>query len=145
MAKLKNLATCKPSEFLKQTNRIRKAAAEWLTATDVLSIRKNVPKLDEVTDDMSDAEKAEVNAKNRKMLETQAKANVMAILDAVMEEHPDETLALLALMCFVEPKDVDKHPVGEYLGAFTDLLNDENVIGFFISLARLGQTPMRMR
>ena len=42
MAKLKTLANCKPSEFLKQTNKIRKAAAEWLTATDILEIKSGL-------------------------------------------------------------------------------------------------------
>lgn len=137
MAKLKNLATCKPSEFLKQTNRIRKAAAEWLTATDILSIRKNLPKLDEVTDDMSEAQRVAIAAKNKEALQAQARVNAMAMLDAIMEEHPDETLELLALLCFVEPKDVDKHPMSEYLEAFTELIGSEAVIGFFTSLARL--------
>ena len=39
-----------------------------------------------------------------------------------------------------EPKDVDSHPMRDYMMAFTDLLNDEAVLGFFTSLASLGQT-----
>lgn len=145
MAKLKTLANCKPSEFLKQTNKIRKAAAEWLTATDILEIRKNVPELEEIDDSMSEAAKVAIAANNRKALEEQARENLMEILDAVMDEHPDETLNLLALMCFVEPEHVDDHSMAEYLEAFTELINDEAVIGFFTSLARLGQTPTQRR
>lgn len=145
MAKLKNLATCKPSEFLKQTNRIRKAAAEWLTATDILNIRKNIPKLDEVTDDMSEAQKVAIAAKNKEALQAQARVNAMAMLDAIMDEHPDETLELLALLCFVEPKDVDKHTMSEYLEAFTELIGSEAVIGFFTSLARLAPMSISKR
>lgn len=145
MAKLKTLANCKPSEFLKQTNKIRKAAAEWLTATDILEIRKNVPELEEIDDSMSEAAKVAIAANNRNALEEQARENAMEILDAVMDEHPDETLNLLALMCFVEPEHVDDHSMAEYLEAFTELINDEAVIGFFTSLARLGQTPTQRR
>lgn len=145
MAKLKTLANCKPSEFLKQTNKIRKAAAEWLTATDILEIRKNKPELLEIDDSMSEAAKTAIALKNRKALEEQARENLMEILDAVMDEHPDETLNLLALMCFIEPEHVDDHTMAEYLEAFTGLINDEAVIGFFTSLARLGQTPTRKR
>lgn len=145
MGKLKTLANCKPSEFLRQTNRIRKAAAEWLTATDILNIRKNMPDLDEVEEGMSDTEKVAIAASNRERLEKQARENVMEMLDAIMDEHPDETLDLLALACFVEPGHVDDHPVSEYLAAITELIEDEAVIGFFTSLARLGQMGTRMQ
>lgn len=145
MAKLKTLANCKPSEFLRQSNRIRKAAAEWLTATDILEIRKNVPELEEIDDSMSDAAKVAIATNNRRALEEQARENLMCILDAVMDEHPDETLNLLALMCFVEPEHVDDHTMAEYLEAFTELINDEAVMGFFTSLARLVQTPTQRR
>lgn len=143
MAKLKTLANCKPSEFLKQTNKIRKAAAKWLTATDILAIRKNLPRLIEITEDMTDEEREEATMQNRTALRAQARENAVAILDAVMDEHPDETLELMALLCFVDPKDVDKHTVSEYLEAFTELIGSEAVIGFFTSLARLGQMNMR--
>ena len=39
---MKNLANCTPREFLRQTNRIRKAAARWLERTDALAIRSAV-------------------------------------------------------------------------------------------------------
>ena len=138
MAKLKTLATCKPTEFLQQTNRIRKKAAAWLTMTDIMNIRKNVPELDEIDESMSDATKVAVAAKNREKLGAQARKNAMKILDAVMDDHPAETLELLALMCFVEPEHVDDFPMADYLAAFTELIESEEVIGFFTSLARLG-------
>jgi hypothetical protein len=48
---MKNLANCKPSEFLKQTNRIRKSVSKWLTDTDIANIRKRMPN---IKDDASD-------------------------------------------------------------------------------------------
>lgn len=129
MAKLKNLATCKPSEFLRQTNKIRKSVAKWLNITDIMNIRKRQPKL---TDDMTDEQKKEAVSK-------QTRENFDAILDSILDEHPDETLELLALASFVDPKDVDKHSVKEYMESFTELLNDEDVLSFFTSLIELGQ------
>ena len=126
---MKNLANCKPSEFLKQTNKIRKVVAKWLDITDVMSIRKRRP---EITADMSDEEK-------KKAFANQARQNLNDILDAAMDAHPKETLEVLGYLCFVEPKDVDKHPMSEYLQAFTEIMNDEAVVSFFFSLARLGQ------
>lgn len=134
---MKNLATCKPSEFLKQTSKIRKSVANWLSATEVLDIRARKPELIRLTDTMSDEERAKAKEENGKRLREQMKENAMAILDAILDEHPDETLELLALLCFIDPEDVDNHPVSEYLGAFTELINNEDVVSFFISLARL--------
>lgn len=126
---LKNLATCKPSEFLSQTNKIRKAVKNWLTLTDIMNIRKRMP---ELTDDMSDEEK-------EALVKKQTNENFNAILDSVLEEHADETLEVLALASFVDPKDVDNHTVKEYIRSFTELINDEDIISFFTSLIGLEQ------
>lgn len=136
---MKNLANCKPSEFLKQTSRIRKATEKWLDYTGILDIRKNLPEYKEVTVDMSDAEREAVQKENAKNREKQINKNLSAMLDAIMDEHPDETLELLALLCFVEPEDVDNHDMSEYLEAITDMMTNKAVQGFFTSLAQLGQ------
>ena len=57
---MKNLANCKPSEFLRQTNKIRRAAEKWLKITDIMEIRKTLPELPE---DISTAERKEAIAK----------------------------------------------------------------------------------
>ena len=126
----KNLANCKPREFLKQTNRVRKSAEKWLTATDIMNIRKKLPVL---PDDISDDDRQAA------MME-QMKKNTSAILDAILDEHPDETLDLLALMCFVEPEDADDYPIGEYLNSLAELLGNASVLHFFTSLAQLGRS-----
>lgn len=140
MSELKTLATCKPSEFLRQTNRIKKSAEKWLTDTDILNIRKRMPVLEIVPKDGTEEERKAVFNRNKAVAAEQAKKNISAMLDAVLEEHPEETLELLALCCFVEPENVDDHTVGEYLTAFNSLINDKAVLDFFTSLATLGQT-----
>lgn len=135
---MKNLATCKPSEFLRQTNRIKKSVEKWLTETDIMTIRKRMPDLLSVREDMTDEERERVNSENKKRLEKQSKENLSAIFDEIAEEHPDETLELLALTCFVDPENVDKYPMGDYLEAIGEMIGNEGVIGFFTSLARLG-------
>ena len=124
---MKNLANCKPSEFLRQTNKIRKSVDKWLKLTDIKNIRKNVP---EIPSDLSTEEKQEL------MFE-QGKKNLNAMLENILEVHPDETLELLALLCFVEPEDVDNHTVTEYLSSFNEIINNKEVIDFFGSLMRL--------
>lgn len=137
---MKNLANCKPSEFLRQTNRIRKAVEKWLTVTEIMKIRAKTPELKKIDIDMTVEDKAEAQAENRRRMQKQAYDNAMEILDAVMDKHPDETLEVLALLCFVEPEHVDDHEVGEYLDSFTELIGNDSVINFFTSLARLERT-----
>lgn len=131
---MKTLANCRPSEFLAQTNKIRKSVSKWLTATDIANIRKRMPELPE---DVEEKDRKEAFAK-------QAKENLSAILDAILDEHPEETLELMALLCFVEPEDVDSHPVGEYIMAINELLQDETTVSFFTSLTSLARMSTKM-
>lgn len=139
MSKLKTLATCKPSEFLRQTNRIKKSVEKWLTDTDILNIRKRMAALEMIPKEASEEERKAIFERNKKLTEEQAKKNISAMLDAILDEHPDETLELLGLCCFVEPEHVDDHSVSEYLDAFNSLINDRAVVNFFTSLASLAQ------
>lgn len=140
MSELKTLASCKPSEFLRQTNRIRKVAEKWLKVTKIMEIRGNRPELEEVDESMDIEDRIAVIDRNKKRVTDQAMKNISKMLDSIMEEHPEETLELLALCCFVEPENVDDHLMSEYLDAFTSLINDKSVMGFFSSLIALVQT-----
>ena len=126
---LKNLATCKPSEFLKQTNRIRKVAEKWLKNTDILNIRKTQPEYPE----------GATTEEKERILQAQVKENLSKMFDAILEDYSDETLELLALVCFVEPEEVDNHEMSEYITAVHELINNAAVLSFFTSLVRLGQ------
>ena len=138
---MKNLANCKPSEFLKQTNKIRKAVAKWLELTKILEIRKQQPEgIIKLTVDMNQEERASALLKNRELMEKQVRVNASQMLDAMLDEYPDETLEILGLLCFVEPKDVDNHPMTEYIAAMDELIANQAVLGFFTSLMQLGTT-----
>lgn len=135
---MKTLANCKPSEFLHQTNKIRKSVEKWLKLTDIIGIRKRVPEgMPEITPDLSDDEKAAVEKKRREMTVAKAQENLSAIFDACLDDHPDETLEVLALCCFVEPEHVDDYEMKDYLAAALDMAEDETVIRFFTLLMRL--------
>lgn len=137
---MKNLANCKPSEFFKQTLLIKRNVEKWLTSEDVAEIRKRVPDLEKVTDNMTPAEKGDILVRNEVKMKEQAMKNFMDILEVMLDKKYEETLAVLALCCFVDPKDVDDFTIDEYLGAMADLFESPNVLRFFGSLARLGQT-----
>lgn len=117
---MKHLANCTPREFLKQTNRIRRQAEKWLDWTHLKALRHPL------RDDLP--------------LEAQIKESALALLDAVLSEHPDETAELLGLMCFIEPEDLDRHTSAELIGALGEMLSSPEVIGFFTSSARWGRT-----
>lgn len=136
---MKTLATCKPTEFLKQTNKARRLAEKWLKDTNFLELRDRKPELKTATKDMTSEERLAIVEENRKRVAEQTKRNLQDILDKVLEEYPEETLSLIAVCCFIEPEDVDKHEVGEYLDAIAELIGNPSVLNFFTSLAMLGQ------
>ena len=137
--RLKTLATCKPSEFLRQTYRIKRIAEKWLKDTDILNIRKNVPKLPPVDPKATPEDREEQEKENRAALAAAGKANFSLMFDAIAGEHPEETLELLALCCFVEPENVDDYEVGDYLEALAVMLGHRATINFFASSVRLVQ------
>lgn len=125
---MKTLANCSPREFLVQSNKIRKSVAKWLSLTKLLDIRKNLPAIPE---DATEDERRDAIAK-------QVQANATAMLDAILDDHPEETAELLGLLCFVEPDDLDNHSMTEFFGAISEILNSREIIDFFTSLVSLG-------
>lgn len=126
---MKNLANCNVREFLTQTNKIRKSVANWLSLTQILEIRKNVPV---IPDGVSKEEE-------KAIMTEQAKKNFSDMLDSVLDKHPEETAEMLGLMCFIDPKDLDKHKMTELFSSFDEMINCEEVISFFTSLVSLAK------
>lgn len=137
---MKTIANCKPSEFLKQTNLLRKAVEKWMKNTDIINIRKKVPVFTVIPQDATQEEKDKIIEHNKKLSEEQAFKNMNEILDAALEKYPDETLEVMALCCFIEPENVDDYPISDYLNAFSEVLQSKAVISFFTSLAKWGQS-----
>lgn len=136
----KNLANCKPSEFMAQCGRVAKSVEKWLEVTDVMNIRRKVPKMMPIPEDATPEKTKEIMDEYKLTLQKAAKDNIGEIINSVMIDHPQETLELLALLCFVEPENVDDHSISFYLANLAELLNDKDVISFFSSLMRLEQT-----
>ena len=126
---MKTLANCNPKEFLAQTNKIRKHVSSWLELTKVLEIRKHKP---EIPADATPEEK-------RALIAAQAKKNISDMLDAALDEHPEETAELLGLMCFIEPEDLENHKMTEFLAAAYELISCPEVISFFTLLTQQDQ------
>ena len=133
---IKTLANCSDIEFLRQTNRIRKAVKNWMDITDILAIRQNIPDLEAIPKDATEDEKEKIAEKNRELQRKQAMENLDAILDNALEKYPEETAKIIRLCCFVAEDDDSKH-IGYYMAAFADMFRDEAVIDFFTSLGSL--------
>lgn len=125
---MKNLANCKPSEFLRQTNKIRHYVQKWMDITDIPNIRKRLPQIPE------DATPEE----RKKLIREQSMKNLSAMFDSAMEEHPEETMGVLALACFIPAEEAEEHPMDDYLMSLSELMESEGAIRFFISLVNLG-------
>lgn len=134
----KNLANCTPSEFISQTAKIKKAVKHWMDLTRIAEIRAKKPKYETVSNVISLEERQALLERNAKAARKQAMENFSEIVDQMLEEHPQETLEVLALCCFVEPEHVDDYPMSAYLGAIMELFNNESVLGFFTLLVQLG-------
>lgn len=136
----KTLANCKPSEFMRQTYRVKKLAEKWLTDTDIMNIRKNVPTPAPIDPDASPEEKAAQIKANAEAAEKAGLENFSKMFDAVFGEYPDETLTLLAACCFIEPERIDDYDSSDYFSALTDILQSQTVITFFTSFTALART-----
>ena len=136
---MKTLVNCTPTEFFAQTNKIRKSAEKWLKDTNILEIRHKVPKnLPEISADMSVEDKERVLSERKEIIRKTALTNLSEMFDSIIDKYPEETIELMALCCFVEPKDADNHTMSEYIANFNEILSDEAVLGFFSSLGLLG-------
>lgn len=134
---MKNLAECTPSEFIAQTVKLKKVAAKWINEIDLQGIRNRQQEYKTCPEDASPEERAAIIRANAALEKKYALENASEIFDRAFEKYPDDTLKVLALSCFVEPKDVDKHPISEYLGCLTKMMNSEEVLSFFGLLASL--------
>ena len=135
---IKTLATCTDIEFLRQTNKIRHAVENWLTVTEIKKIREQMPKIKPIPEGLDKKQAELIEKENERHKAEQTKKNLNAILDAILEEHPEETLEIMRLCCFVDPKD-DTHRITYYMAAFAEMFANEDVLNFFTSLMNLGQ------
>lgn len=119
------MANCTTAEFLRQSNKIRHAVAEYLDFTKILDIRKNKPVF---TDGMTDDEK-------KAAIKEQARKNISKMLDNALEENAEATTRILALLCFVEDaEEAEKLDPFELL----DVVLSERVLNFFTRLMQSG-------
>ena len=134
---MKNLAKCTPSEFVAQTVKIKDAVKDWLELTKILEIRRHTPTYEMCSKDASPEVKRAVRERNLALQKEQNAKNLSEIFDSCLAEHPQETLKVLALCCFVEPADVNNHTIDEYMECIMDMAESKAVVRFFSLLAQV--------
>lgn len=135
---MKNLANCTPTEFLTQTNKIRKSVRGWLKLTDLMNIRQKRPKLTPLTNEMSDEERAQVILDNKEAMKEQARENFSLMLDKMLDDYPEQTLEVIGLINFIDKSELDNYKMVDLMANTLEMLEDEAVMGFFGLLMRLG-------
>ena len=134
---MKNLATCKPTEFVAQTAKIKDAVANWMEIIDFSGVRAKRPAYIMIPKDATAEEIKGINAQNATIRKKQALNNISELLDNMLVKHPKETLDVLALCCFIEPEHVDDYTIDEYMNCIMDMMESQSVIRFFKLLAQL--------
>lgn len=128
--RMKTLANCSPVEFLRQTNKIRHAAAGFMKETGVLELRKRRPELTG----------KETGEEKKAALDKQARKNLSDMADLLMDTNAEKTAELLWMLCFMEPEDVANAKGIDFLTPAIELMSSRPVIDFLLSLAKLEQT-----
>lgn len=123
---MKTLANCTLVEFLRQTNKIRHAAADLFGAAGIAEIRKVLPEL-------TGSETAE---EKKAKIDKQGSENFSKILDALLDTNAEATASLLAMMCFKEPDEIDSYNTGEYMEAALALFESKAVRDFLQMLVQ---------
>jgi hypothetical protein len=80
-----------------------------------------------------------IMARRKEIIREKALENMSAIFDACFEKHPDETLEVIALCCFLEPEKLDEYETADLLAAALDMVENETVMRFFTLLMRLAK------
>lgn len=122
----KTIANCTPVEFMEQGYKVAKKAGELFGKSKVLELRGRQP--DYKGDESEDERKELANA--------QAKRNIVAMLERLMCEYPDDTCELLGLMAFIPKEELSKHTGLELMGVGISVLMNKEVLDFLSLLGR---------
>lgn len=123
----KTIATCNATEFMAQCYKIAGKARALFVKAGVGDIRKRVPEYKE----------EDTPEERKEKMQKQGKENIWAIFDELFGKYPKETTELFGLMCFIEEKDIEKYNGMELISCCLDMLGDENVASFLVSLSKI--------
>ena len=124
---MKTIANLSGVEFLRAINRTRHAVEKLMKVTDVLGIWKKMPTF---TGEETEEEKHE-------MARAQIKKNLNDILDALLENHPEETFECIMALCVRDEGEPEPDGIELVMAAF-NLISDQRVMDFLLQLGKSG-------
>lgn len=124
---MRTIANLSGVEFLRAINRTRHAVEKLMTVTDVLTICRKNPTF-------TGKETAE---EKMAMQKNQIKQNLNDMLDALLEEHPEETHSCIMAMCVRDDGEPEPDGVELVMAAFS-LISDKRVLDFLLQLGKSG-------
>jgi hypothetical protein len=122
--KMKTIANCKAAEFLRQANRIRKAAKEYYDTLDISGIRERMAK-----------QYANQDETERKVTTYEF---ISEILDSALEVNAEKTVEIIGLAAFLNYDEAQELEPGQMIDILLECLASERVMSFFIKMASLG-------
>ena len=124
---MRTIANLNGVEFLRAINRTRHAVEKLMKVTDVLGIWKKMPTF---TGEETEEEK-------HKIAREQIKKNLNDILDALLENHPEETFECIMALCVRDEGEPEPDGIELVMAAF-NLISDQRVMDFLLQLGKSG-------
>lgn len=123
---MKGITELDDAAFLRQLNMLRKLIPDFLRKTKVLEIRKHLPALkgNETPEELEALKAAQI------------RQNISDMLDALLEEYPEETIKIMNAL--VVREDGEQVSTMKLIAKAAEVATSEDVVSFFISLARSG-------
>lgn len=122
---MRTIANLNGVEFLRAINRTRHAVEKLMNVTGVLNIWKKQPTF---KGDETEEEKL-------KIARSQVKKNLNDILDALLENHPEETFECIMALCVRDEGEPEPDGI-ELIMAALNLIADERVVNFLLQLGK---------
>lgn len=126
--KQKTLANCTLYEFLRQSNKIRKAVGDYYTECNFGDIIKRKPEFPAGADQ---------ETMERIALEFRKK-QINDVLDVCLDTNVEKTVEIIGLMCFMNKEEAEKMPANVFMGLALELISSQEVLDFFSKMVQSG-------
>lgn len=130
--KRKTLANCSLYEFLRQSNKIRKAVGDYYDDCNFGEIMKRKPEF---------PAGADVETMKAIALDFR-KAQINEVLDICLDTNVEKTVEIIGLMCFMDKEEAEKMPANVFMGLALELISSQEVLDFFSKMVQSGMIDM---
>lgn len=123
----KTIANCPMDEFLPQAYKLVAEFKKVFGDKKIQAIRQKMPKFDGT----------ETPEERQAKIQEQGGENLKEILSELMTKEPKKTAKLIALMCFIDEKDIKEYNGIDFMLPVFDILANPQIINFLVRLMDL--------